>query len=314
MSSLHATLTRLARDRSRGASAITRDLAVAVRDATALDSGTDSPIDPSELRRDLLTVRRGQAAMASVLGLVDALLAAMDFDQAQASRARLRAEAGRWVDHLAMVNDALAGRLMELVLPRTLPLVLYSSSSTVLNVLARHDVRQVLGGADDLPRAIVAGSAPGMEGVAVADTLAGLDWQVELLSDAALADRLACEPARLLLGADAITPTRVLNKVGSAGLVALVRRTGGEIIVLAGTEKELTREQARDLDVGSAGTFDDAMPSHAGITVHDPLFGWIDRCDITMWVHEHGTERADSAAPRQGEPSGGDNPSRGRQP
>ena len=83
-----------------------------------------------------------------------------------------------------------------------------------------------------------ADSQPGGEGAALAEELAARGLEVELYGDAAIGTAVPGADA-ILVGADAVTGSSFINKVGTAALAALGRVYGVPVLVLAGREKVL---------------------------------------------------------------------------
>jgi translation initiation factor 2B subunit (eIF-2B alpha/beta/delta family) len=87
-------------------------------------------------------------------------------------------------------------------------------------------------------RVCCAESRPGCEGTALAEALASKGLEVDLYSDAAIGRALSAADA-LVVGADAVSETAFINKVGTAGLCSLAHLLGVTVHVLAGSEKIL---------------------------------------------------------------------------
>src|SRR6185436_13393763 len=112
---------------------------------------------------------------------------------------------------------------------------------------------------------------PALEGRALAAALARKDIAVELFSDAGLSSAVGRAEA-LLVGADAISGTHFINKVGTAALCALAAQAGVPVYVLAGREKIVTRQIFEELalKVGDPAELWEAPPT--GVGVVNPYF------------------------------------------
>ena len=109
-------------------------------------------------------------------------------------------------------------------------LLTHSSSATVLAALLRaHEAGKRFG-------VVCTESRPLNEGVHMARQLAEAGIGVEVIADAAAAMFIhGCYT--LLIGADAITPDGVSNKVGTLGMALAARSAGVPVYCLAGSEK-----------------------------------------------------------------------------
>jgi ribose 1,5-bisphosphate isomerase len=112
-------------------------------------------------------------------------------------------------------------------------------------------------------------SRPRREGVALAEVLAAAGVSVTICSDAGIGSTVAAADA-VVVGADAVSRAGFVNKVGTAGLVALARTYGIPVFVLAGQEKVLSEDVflALPLIEGPA----DELVVPAGISVANPYF------------------------------------------
>ena len=111
-------------------------------------------------------------------------------------------------------------------------LLTHSSSATVLTALLRaHEAGKRFG-------VVCTESRPLFEGVHMARQLAEAGIGVEVIADAAAAVFIHGVYSRLI-GADAITPDVVINKVGTLGMALAARSAGVPVYCLAGSEKFL---------------------------------------------------------------------------
>ena len=116
--------------------------------------------------------------------------------------------------------------------------VTHSYSSAVVAVLARVATDALTQGRPPLP-ILVCESRPLNEGVRLARALANAGAAVELATDAAGA-AVTARPgfaAVLVVGADAVTPAAVVNKVGTASLARAAAEAGVPCLCVAGSAK-----------------------------------------------------------------------------
>jgi hypothetical protein len=244
-----AIVSRLAADRTSGASELMADAVEAVR--RALPGGADAAEETAR------AICAAQPAMAPFCNL--ALAAAAE-----------RTEPGaldRFERQWRRAPAALARVAHGMLAPEPgIPVrfVTCSFSGSVLACL------RAMAGTN--PVHVTCGEGrPLLEGRRMAAALAAGGIQVEVRTDAALAGALAgCDG--LLVGADAVTPAWFLNKCGTWQLAAAAGLSGAAVYVLA------TRDKFVDLPVGDSlriGEHDprevwDAAP--AGVTVSNPYF------------------------------------------
>jgi translation initiation factor 2B subunit (eIF-2B alpha/beta/delta family) len=113
-------------------------------------------------------------------------------------------------------------------------LLTHSSSATVLAALLRaREAGKRFG-------VVCTESRPQCEGAQMARQLAAAGIGVEVIADAAAAVVMHGFYT-LLIGADAITPSGVINKVGTLGMALAARSAGVPVYCLAGSEKFLPR-------------------------------------------------------------------------
>jgi translation initiation factor 2B subunit (eIF-2B alpha/beta/delta family) len=130
-------------------------------------------------------------------------------------------------------------------------------------------------------------SRPKLEGRELARRLAADSIDVELFSDAAITSALD-GAAAVLVGADAVTPEFLINKVGTAGLCAMASLRGVPVYALAGREKVLSEEAARRLrhaDAAAAEVWPDPPPA---VRVRNPYFEQIPASLITLLITDSG--------------------------
>jgi translation initiation factor 2B subunit (eIF-2B alpha/beta/delta family) len=195
-----------ASDRLSGASKIVR------RAAEAL-----SALPSHDLEEAVLTLIRGQPSMAPLWRLGTEALGSKDHAEAARSFSiRVAAERDR------------IGRQAAALLPRLV--VVHSFSSTVIAAVAGSG-----------SEAICARSDPGGEGAATAKMLDKLGARARLVKDDAALAAVA-EAGAVVVGADAVGPAGVVNKIGTLRLAVASRRHSTPCYALAGESKLLAAD------------------------------------------------------------------------
>ena len=133
-------------------------------------------------------------------------------------------------------------------------------------------------------------SRPMGEGVALARRLAALGIPVHLTVDAALTEWVE-RAGLVLLGADAITPHVVVNKVGTEPVLHAARRAGVPAYVLADSSKWLPPLLARFWRVRDEAPEEIARPGVPNLRVHNRYFGTSALALVTGVVWEGGVAR-----------------------
>lgn len=165
----------------------------------------------------------------------------------------------------------------------------HSRSSTVLLV-----IKMALKAGKRLA-VIATESRPMMEGRALATELSGLGANVTLIADADAAGGI--EQADLvLLGADALTPSHVVNKIGTRLIALAARELGKPVYVVCDTSKFISSTRGiRGLRnrQDSAELWPDAPD---GVAVLNTYFEATPLPFFTTIITEHGTTRPEEAA------------------
>ena len=130
-------------------------------------------------------------------------------------------------------------------------------------------------------------SRPAKEGRDLARALADAGIQVDLYSDAAIATVLSGADG-LLVGADALSSTSFINKVGTSGLCALAAALGTPAYVLAGREKILPDDVFAALTLRPGSPHEIWRDPGAGVHVRNPYFEPIPLSFISAVVTEVG--------------------------
>jgi translation initiation factor 2B subunit (eIF-2B alpha/beta/delta family) len=209
-------------------------IALARRAGEALAQLTRLPAHRADFHRQLVLVCRAlvsaQPQMAAILNLCNAALrAAGNSSDAAAARASVRAVVDEFLRAAQEAAKQIAQSAAALI-SDGMTVATHSYSSAVRDALlnAAAAGRQF--------RVAVTESRPLLEGVALAKELSSAGIPVTLSVDAAMA--LLLKNADLVLvGADAVTETFLLNKAGTFPAALLARRQGIPFYALAGSEK-----------------------------------------------------------------------------
>lgn len=189
--------------------------------------------------------RRGEGAVPRLAALADAV------GRAPAAIARLA------VPRIRLRHPGAAGPLT---------IVTCSRSATVERTL------QALAVAEPI-RVRCAESRPAREGVGLAEALAANGTaEVELYTDAGIGQGVPGADA-IVIGADAVSTEGVVNKAGSAALVALAAAHGVAVFVLAGREKIVPARVFRALPLREAPP----TTVHSGAAAYTRRDPWFER-------------------------------------
>jgi len=179
-----------------------------------------------------------QPSMAPMVNLVNHLFAAIESLQDQnAIKEKGVAAVQGFLDNLITGAEKIKGYALPLLKGKT-KVMTHSYSSTCLGVL---------GHAKDI-EVICPESRPLLEGVRTAKELGAKGIRVWIVVDSA-APSLMGECDAVIVGADAITPEGVVNKIGTYALALAARDNRVPFYVLAGTEKFLPAPFARALRI-----------------------------------------------------------------
>ena len=140
-------------------------------------------------------------------------------------------------------------------------------------------------------------SRPMNEGVALAQALAERGVPVHLMVEAALFGWLG-RAGLVLVGADAVTATGIVNKVGTRPLLEAARRAGVPAYVLADSTKWLPPRLARFCRVRDEAPGEVARLRHPNLTVENRYFDTSPLSLAAGLVSEAGVSRPASAGDR----------------
>lgn len=277
-------LEQIRRDRRSGASVL---LARGI-EAARLFLASTRKLPPAgltaALERFTLRLTAGQPSMAAFLTLANALWLACGEGSGRApSWGDLHDALVRYADGIDRGLGLTVRHAALLVRSRSLVLT-YSSSTAVRWALWR---AMALGRRFEV---VCSESRPMREGVTLARRLAALGIPVHLVVDAALAEWI--ERADLvLLGADAVMPDVVVNKVGTEPLLQAARRAGVPAYMLADSSKWLPEGLAGFWRVREEAPEEIARPGVPTLRVHNRYFGTSPLSLVTGVVWEGGVAR-----------------------
>ncbi len=212
----------LAGNREDGAIEITRKVATVF---AQLNHDTNA-----DIRGSALVLLRGQPFMAPLIRCLGDILVAFERDGIEG----VTHAATTWAMSIETAEEKLIDSVKRDISLNISPLpwAFFSASSTVLKTATA--LLEPSGKAI----AIVGESHPGGEGKITAAELIKAGWEVELVPDSTLFDRvLAGGASKVVLGCDAIDPHLFLNKVGSGSLAAIAYQAGIDVELWTTTHK-----------------------------------------------------------------------------
>lgn len=257
------------------------DLAAGAADIFALAAQSSRAPGAAQFLADLAEVGRflavAQPAMAPLWRLANIALWAAERAPVGEKRAAVEQAARAFAVGLTTsAAGAVAGAAATL--PAHAVVVTHSASSVVEATL-RHAHTQ-----GRLRRVIVSEARPLVEGVALARRLAGAGIPVTLVTDA-LAPSLVDEADVVVVGADTVAATHVVNKAGTYPLALAARAAGTPLMVVASSEK-LLPASLFDAE-GAVGEGRDAAQVLAqappGVTILNRQFD-LTPLDLVTWV------------------------------
>lgn len=277
-------LERIRRDRRSGASIL---LARGIEAARLfLASARKLPPDRLTVALELFTPRltAAQPSMAAFLSIANALWLAHGEGRRRSPDWRdLHDALVRYADGIDRGLGLTVRHGAALVRSRSLVLT-YSNSTAVRLALWRAMA------AGRWFEVVCSESRPMREGVVLARRLAALGIPVHLVVDAALAEWI--ERADLvLLGADAVMPDVVANKVGTEPLLRAACRADVPVYVLADSSKWLPKGLAGFWRVREEAPEEIVRPGVPTLRVHNRYFGTSPLALVTGLVWEGGVAR-----------------------
>jgi translation initiation factor 2B subunit (eIF-2B alpha/beta/delta family) len=231
-----------------------------------------------------LRLVQSQPSMAPFLALANALWLGRGEDRERASTWRdLHAALVRYSRGIDSGLRLTIRRAARLVRSRSLVLT-YSNSTAVRMALWR-----ALASGRRF-EVVCSESRPMREGLTLARQLATLGIPVHLVVDAALAEWVG-RADLVLLGADAITPGSVINKVGTEALLQAARRSRVPAYVLADSSKWLPPALASFWRVREEAPGEITRVRHPNLRVQNYYFGISPLSLVTGVVWEGGLAR-----------------------
>jgi translation initiation factor 2B subunit (eIF-2B alpha/beta/delta family) len=263
-------IERIRRDRSSGASTLLSYGIEAARLFLAEAHRLPPDRFAAQLKRFTLLLVTSQPSMAVFLTLLNVLWLACEEGARTPSATpsawrRVHAALVRYADGIDRGLLAVVRRAAALVKPRSLVLT-YSSSTVVQLALWR---AMAVGRSFEV---VCSESRPMQEGVALARRLSDLGISVHLVVDAGLTEWVK-EADLLLLGADAILPDVMVNKVGTEPLLQAARHAGVPAYILADSSKWLPAPLARFWWVRDEDPTQLLRPIPLNVRVHNRYFG-----------------------------------------
>jgi len=256
------SLLSIADDTTHGSAYLSIRALEVLRDRAGMLAASDASTIEDARARLAGTVHRLLEARPSMAALANRLHRVMNAGEADRSPATIEPQAHEAI-HAAHRADAEAAERAASEMAGAHVLTL-SRSGTVLAALRT---------ADPSPKITVATSAPGGEGVGVAEQLTDAGREVTLIPDAAIARRLndAAIDA-VLVGADTVLPSgAVANKVGTYGAALAARRAEVPVYVASAIDKISVEEH----------TADESTPARAVYNGPTDLEVWSPRFDTT---------------------------------
>ncbi len=262
-----ALIDAAASERVRGSTA------VALQAAQGLAELARERPEPAEFAPAFLESARvllvNQTAMASLWRLVnDCLLAADAAEGPEFAADAVVDAAGAFALRVRRAHDAVVHELAPL-LNGGGAVVTLSVSGTLERAF------EALARAGHVERVLCCRSLPGGEGADLVKRLRAKRIRAELVEDAALGPALDTADVAVI-GADAVTPVWVANKVGSRPLALTARAMGRRMLVVSDSTKMVPSPVAAAI---------------AGRLERDParaLFETVPLREIDGWVSEHG--------------------------
>ncbi len=271
MSDLTLRLRELAEDRTSGAREITGRLLNLV--ASTLRGRTDDLVE-NTLVRMASGVVPAQPTMAALLVGFDRLFRAAETGGTAAVLAETDRQLSEHQQNLSAIVAAAVARLGD-----ARRVAILSWSSTVGEVLDRIGRKLVV---------LVADSRPGGEGRRAAQRSVAAGHETHFYSDSAF-PVAASSADLLLLGGDALTPTALINKVGSRSAARECRARGTAVVAcleelkIVGTA---LAERLRILDEPASQVWEGAP---AAVTVHNRYFEAVPLELISQVITSEGT-------------------------
>lgn len=215
---LRTVVEHLSRDQQSGAAEM---LSTALRALGSLPS--EEKISDDEWQEFALSLHRAKPTIAPIFNLSNLILLGVEDHTSEALPARFRELLARE----GMANISIAQHAASTIVGYRFMTISYSSTvRAALNAIAAQGPIEV----------VVAEALPGGEGRRFAHLLAGDGISTEIISDSTIFSRTPMVDA-ILTGADSVSPTGVVNKIGTTALVVSANRVGRKAYALCGSTK-----------------------------------------------------------------------------
>ncbi len=252
-------IEELAADREHGAAFIVQKAADIYTEAFQKE------IDSHQVKDSLRKLVIGQSKMAPVLRLVSDLWNALEEKNSQS----VFDTAKQWSDELSETKEKFLVSISSSNLHKfTGPWIFFSSSSSINDGITRLSEEF---GYKSL--ALVGESIPGGEGEQTAELIASLGWDVTLLPDSVLFDRISgLKNGLAVLGCDSLSEEYFINKSGSGALTSLAHSNNISIEIWTTTHKILP-QGIFDLVANQVAEKDGSQNKEEIFRRERPLFG-----------------------------------------
>jgi translation initiation factor 2B subunit (eIF-2B alpha/beta/delta family) len=228
-------------DNRSGASEIARKVAASIIVFSDSFEGNAVADFKRAIQRLGLEIVQAQPAMATLFNLVNGVLLAVEEEEGLiASQRAVKKRARAFVAAMESGWQSMTEATSQ-ILGEGSTILVHSDSGTLCRVLlALHEQGRTFS-------VICTESRPMLEGVTLARRLAGNRVSVRLIADTA-AFQLLPKIDLILVGADTVTPSNVINKIGTRGLAVAAEWEAVPLYVLAGTEKCLRTGKAVEVE------------------------------------------------------------------
>lgn len=236
---------------------------------------------PESLRQELLALAlrlcRAKPAMAAIHRACDRCLKKADDALARGSDPiqALTAEVNILREEQTMATAQIANKATTLIPAGSCVLTLSFSQTVHAALLAIHRLQEL--------RVVVCESRPLCEGITLAEALATASIPTTVCTDAA-ALRLLAACHAVFIGADAVGPDFVINKVGSLSLALGAHHLGLPCFVLADSAKMLQPDEP--WEEGAFGSPSEIYPENRPLEALNPYFEKVPLALVTSVVTE----------------------------
>lgn len=283
----------IARDNRSGATKLTRAAAERLLALAASSKAKDPGTFWAELKEACRELVGTQREMASIVNLAGRVLSAAERVvlsglSPEAARAAVHVECTRVIECAAEAQAELARHGAALIEDGAV-VATVSSSEAVAAVLA------AAAAAGRVPRVIVSESRPAGEGVSLAVALRQSGIASTVVADAALPG-LVGRASIVLVGADSVSESDFVNKIGTYPLALAAREAGVPLHVVAPLDRFISEAiRGRTDRLRDAAEILDSPPP--GVAVENRYFEAVPLSLAAGIVTEEGVKRPAEAAP-----------------